>query len=320
MMIRTPDNTPSHNQDDLATRWIARFLEALAAERDLAQATQSAYQSDLQAYITTLTKKNTDFHHAHAQDLHAHLESLAQRGLCARSRARALAAIRGFHDFLIEEGIRTDSPCASIDHPRFQPSLPQSLDRSSIQALITAAACRNDGGRLESIIELLYGTGLRISELVRLEAEPFRHDYDSLMIRGKGKHERIILLGIPARKACARWLANRDRLPAPLRRSPWLFPSKRRHRSGSGPITRQVVARDLHTLAVEVGLMRATPHQFRHSFATHMLEGGADLITLRDLLGHADIATTQIYTHIDIRQRRAVIARHPLARIASGNR
>jgi integrase/recombinase XerD len=211
--------------------------------------------------------------------------------------------------------VRPDDPTLHLDRPRQTRPLPRYLSEAEVTALIDAARARQgaEGVRLMALLELLYATGLRVSELVGLPIAALAADRSSLRVRGKGDKERLVPIGAHARNALGQWLAHRAKLNLPPARRGWLFPSRGR----SGHLTRQRVAQLLHDLAIEVGLdpSRLSPHVLRHAFASHLLANGADLRTVQAMLGHADIATTQIYTHLQPERLQAVVAtHHPLAR------
>ncbi len=241
------------------------------------------------------------------------LVSGMQTGLAARSVARRLSALRQLMGWLVEEGLRTDNPCRWIDSPKQPASLPKSLSEAEMAALITgrARAARNSSQarRMTAMLELLYATGLRVSELVSLPVDQFRRDLATIVVTGKGGRERLVAVGAPARAAVASWLEARDAMAAHVT-SPFLFPD------GDTHMSRQHFAASLKDLAALAGLdpRRVSPHVVRHSFATHMLNRGADLRGLQTLLGHADISTTQIYTATrPERLAGLVAAAHPLA-------
>jgi integrase/recombinase XerD len=222
--------------------------------------------------------------------------------------------MRQFHRFLIEEDVRGDDPTAVIDTPRATRSLPKFLDVSEVAALLDAAGRRegSQGRRLVALLETLYATGLRVSELVGLPLSALEREHEILLVRGKGGKERIVPVNATARAALQAYLDVRGRFLSGGRPSPWLFPS----RAAEGHLTRRRCGQLLKELALEVGLdpARVSPHVLRHAFATHLLHNGADLRSLQRMLGHADISTTEIYTHVlDERLRTLVERHHPLA-------
>jgi integrase/recombinase XerD len=297
------------------SRRIEAFLEMLAAERGAARLTLAAYRNDLGDLAGFLAGSGLAVEAADAAALHDYLGAAATRRLAPRTLARRLSAMRQFYRFLVSDGSRTDDPTAGIDAPHLGRPLPKILSESEVAALIAAAEARGDedGVRLRCLLELLYATGLRVSELVSLPLAGAQRDPRFLLVRGKGGKERVVPLSDPARRALAAYLIERSRFLPQQRPSRWLFPS----RSAAGHLTRQRCSQLLKELALAAGLdpARLSPHVLRHAFASHLLDGGADLRSLQQLLGHADIATTQIYTHVQgERLRRLVETAHPLAR------
>jgi len=296
-------------------RQIETFLEMLAAERGAARATIEAYRRDLHDAASFLGRSATTLGEARPDDLRRYLAALARRQLAARSVARRLSALRQFYGFLVLEGVRRDDPCRDLDAPRLGRPLPKILSTEDVQALI-AAANRNrsaEGRRLLVILELLYATGMRVSELVQLPIAAARGGLRTLVVRGKGHKERMVPLGAPAQRALAAYHACRSQFLGEAGRSPWLFPS----RGTGGHLSRRRVAQLLKGLAAEAGIdpQRLSPHVLRHAFASHLVDGGADLRSVQEMLGHADIATTEVYTHVQqSRLQRLVESHHPLAR------
>jgi integrase/recombinase XerD len=291
------------------------FLEMLAVERGASRHTLSAYARDLADAAAFVLTRGRTLEAATSDDLRAWLAALDGEGLKGATIARKLSALRQYCRFLYLEQVRPDDPSLHLDRPRPERRLPRYLSEAEVNRLITAAQARQgaDGLRLLALLELLYATGLRISELVGLPMAALAADRRSLRVRGKGDKERLVPIGGPAQGALANWLAHRAGLElTPLRRR-WLFPS----RSRQGHLTRQRVAQLLRDLAIEAGIdpLRLSPHVLRHAFASHLLANGADLRTVQAMLGHADIATTQIYTHLQPgRLQEVVDAHHPLAR------
>jgi integrase/recombinase XerD len=319
-MRASRNNRPAALPDAAAARRLEAFLEMLAAERGAARLTLAAYRNDLADLAAFLAGRGAALDSADAPALHDYLSAMTTRRLAPRTLVRRLSAMRQFFRFLVSEGVRADDPTAGLDSPRLGRSLPKTLDEVAVGQLIAAAASRPDdeGTRLRCLVELLYATGLRVSELVGLPLAAAQRDPRFLLVRGKGGKERVVPLSEPARQALAAWLACRNRLPAQGRRSDpgmarWLFPS----RGDSGHLTRQRCGQLLKELALDAGLdpARLSPHVLRHAFASHLLDHGADLRSVQQMLGHADIATTQIYTHVQsARLRRLVETAHPLAR------
>lgn len=303
-------------------RELETFLEMLVAERNAAANTEAAYRRDLVDFQAFLAKRGGSLATADGDAIRAYLARLAQAGMTARTAARRLSAIRQFYRFLVGEGRRSDDPTAAIDGPKLGRPLPKLLSEAEVARLIDAASRLSgaEGRRLVAMAELLYATGLRVSELVSLPLAAVERDPRVLLVRGKGNKERIVPLSEPARDALAAYRKRRPEfLAGPAERkapSPWLFPS----RGASGHLTRVRVAQLLKRLAAEAGIepRRVSPHVLRHAFATHLLDRGADLRSLQQMLGHADISTTQIYTHVAGERRQALVRdHHPLAAAAA---
>jgi integrase/recombinase XerD len=274
------------------------------AERGAARNTIAAYQADLTDFAGFAAARGQPPAAADAATLQAYMAGLHRAGLSARTAARRLSALRQFHLFLLREAIRADDPTALLDTPRLPKVLPKYLSEQEVDALLTTAATRD--GPAHAALEILYASGLRVSELLGLPRSALSTDAAVLLIRGKGGKERIVPLSDAARGAAAALARRRDRP------SPWLFAGRDPHHA----MTRQGFALQLKQVALEAGLdpARVSPHVLRHSFASHLLARGADLRSLQLLLGHADISTTQIYTHVLAeRLQRLVETHHPLA-------
>jgi integrase/recombinase XerD len=287
----------------------------LAAERGAARATIEAYRRDLVDAVSFLARDTIPLDRAKAADLRRYLGALARRSLAPRSTARRLSALRQFFGFLVLEGRRRDDPTREIDSPQLGRPLPKVVSVEEVQALISAASQDRsaEGLRLSAMLELLYATGLRISELVELPLTAARGEALVLTVRGKGDKERMVPLSDPARRALAAYHTCRGHFLGEGKHSRWLFPS----RSSGGHLTRRRAAQLLKALAPKAGIdpQRLSPHVLRHAFASHLVDGGADLRSVQEMLGHADIATTEIYTHVQRgRLQRLVEAHHPLAR------
>jgi len=298
----------------MTTHQIETFLEMMAVERDASPHTLSAYARDLadaEAHLGSGGLMAAD-----AAAIEGWYASLSTRGLSAATAARRRSAVRQFYRFAMTEGWRTDDPSRRLDAPRAGRSLPRVLTREEIERLLAAAADRDGPGalRLIALMELAYASGLRVSELLGLKVEAVRRDPAFLIVRGKGGKERLAPLNTSARVAVRAWLTARDAARNPqVPDSPWLFPSS----GASGHLTPRRFAQLLDEAAISAGIdpARISPHVLRHAFATHLLEGGADLRIVQTLLGHADIATTQIYTHVATdRLTQVMLSKHPLAR------
>lgn len=302
--------------------WISAFLDAQAAEAGAATNTQLAYARDLRDVSGWMAARGLDFAGAARGDIEAYLISCDAEGLSKATRARRLSAIRQLYRFAFEEGWRTDNPAIQIRGPGRDKKLPQTLEIKEVDRLLTAArdAGRKASDRLRNtcLMELLYATGMRVSELVSLPVTAARGDPRMLLIRGKGEKERMVPLSPPARAALRDWLTARDTAEDEGRAkgrapSPFLFPTHAK----AGHLTRHRFYILIKEIAVAAGVSPAkvTPHTLRHAFATHLLANGADLRAIQTLLGHADVATTEIYTHVlDERLKELVLEHHPLAR------
>lgn len=297
---------------------IEAFLEMMSAERGAAENTLSSYRRDLEDASEAIKGGLAG---AGSADIRAYLDDIAARGFAPTSQARKLSAIRQFFKFLYAEGLRGDDPTGTLDSPRKGRPLPKTMSEAETERLLDRAAQEAaepgpDGDRLaalrlHALVEVLYATGLRVSELVGLPVAVALRDDRFFMVRGKGDKERMVPLSAKARTAMRVWLAARAERPA-FAESPFLFPAS----SDSGHLSRQVFARDLKGLAARSGIEAAkiSPHVLRHAFASHLLQNGADLRAVQQLLGHADISTTQIYTHVlEERLVRLVNDHHPLA-------
>jgi integrase/recombinase XerD len=302
---------------------IEAFLEMLSAERGARPNTLAAYAHDLQDADAFARARGRALAQARADDLAAYAASLTRDGLAPATAARRLSALRQFFRFLLLENARGDDPTAKLEGPKRRASLPKTLDVNEIERLIAAAGGRGEASapRDRALIELLYGGGLRVSELIELplKAAP-RPGQAYMIVNGKGGKERMVVIGAMALEALRAYLIARESfLPqkAPGKRAKaqrWLFPSAT---AADGKLTRRRVAQILDECAKSAGLdpTRVSPHVLRHAFATHLVEGGADLRTVQTLLGHADIATTQIYTHVaDGRLKTLVESAHPLSK------
>jgi len=304
---------------------IDEFLKMLAAERGAAANTLAAYRRDLDdfaAYLSAVPGRRLET--AHSADISAYLASLADVGMASSSRARKLSAIRQLYKFLAADELIDEDPSHGMSGPKARRNLPRVLSVAEVDRLIETARARIEGTggrerlralRLYCLLELIYATGMRVSELVGLPRRVVAGDRRTLLIRGKGGRERLVPLNAPARQALDDYLAMQrsgGEGLSPSITSPWLFPTS----SAEGHLTRQRFAQDLKELASEAGIgsERVSPHVLRHAFASHLLDRGADLRAVQQLLGHADISTTEIYTHVLAeRLKRLVNEHHPLA-------
>ncbi len=356
MTRRTRARPGDGSRSDRGLRHVEAFLEMLAAEHGAAANTIESYRRDLADFAAFAAKRDVRPEDADSRSLRDYLARLAQAGMSASTSARRLSALRRFFRFLHGEGVRSDDPTTALEGPRTMRPLPKYLNEAEVEKLLAAARAWKgaEGARLLALLEVLYATGLRVSELVALPLSALPREGRMLIVRGKGGKERMVPLSEPAEAALAAWRAVREQfIPArpgrgasidnargdsPARTamanvkarvkakakakarslssgrdSPWLFPS----RGASGHLTRARFQQLLKELAAAAGVppRRVSPHVLRHSFASHMLAHGADLRALQQMLGHADIATTQIYTHVlEDRLKALVAASHPLAR------
>ncbi|MFY9971729.1 MAG: tyrosine recombinase [Roseiarcus sp.] len=303
-------------------RLVVGFLEALASERGASPNTIEAYRRDLSDYEGSLGDQGTDALKAGAAHVRAYLSSRGANGLSAASLARRLSAIRQFHKHLYAEGRRRDDPTLAIQGSRRARPLPKMLTVAEVDRLIATAREGLDASerplrerlaaaRMACVIEVIYASGLRVSEVLSLPKSAARLKEPVLTVRGKGGKERLALLSNPARAAMAAYRTLLSEAAPGAAALPWLFPAL----SASGHLTRQAFARDLKIAAAAAGIpaSRVSPHVLRHAFASHLLQNGADLRVVQDLLGHADISTTQIYTHVlDERAKAMVRDLHPM--------
>ncbi|MDE0799292.1 MAG: site-specific tyrosine recombinase XerD [Rhodospirillaceae bacterium] len=294
------------------SRYIESFLDMMSAERGASLHTLDAYSRDIIGFSESI---DGDVARATSEQLRDYFEGILAQGLRPRTAARRLSCLRQFFQFLFAEGVRDDDPTSVLDSPRQGLRLPKYLGEGEVDLLLEAARSKNTPAalRLTAILELLYASGLRISELVSLPLAAVVRERPVIIVRGKGNKERMVPIGAPARAAIASYLKVRQSfVPANAKSSCWLFPS----RGIVGHVSRDAVAKSLKGLAIAAGIApaRVSPHVLRHSFASHLLAHGADLRSLQQMLGHADISTTQIYTHVlDERLRRLVETNHPLA-------
>ncbi|WP_045389697.1 tyrosine recombinase [Falsirhodobacter sp. alg1] len=303
-------------------RWISVFLDAQAAEAGAARNTLLAYGRDLRDFAGWLARRNSDFACATREMIEDYLIFCDAQGLSVSTRARRLVAIRQLYRFAHEDGLRADDPSLRLKGPGQSKRLPGTLSLDEVERLLEVA---RDTGRSDAVqmrnrclMELLYATGMRVSELVELTLTAAKGNPEMLLVRGKGGKERLVPLSPPAKEALTVWVAEREAEDARLLRdgnspSRFLFPGG----GVTGHLTREHFFRMVQKMAVAAGISpsRVTPHKLRHAFATHLLAGGADLRSIQTMLGHADIGTVEIYTHVvDQQMRDLVLNHHPLAK------
>jgi integrase/recombinase XerD len=303
-------------------RLVEAFLEAIASERGASRNTIEAYRRDLADYTDFLAARGANALKASSAEVRGFIAARGADGLAAASLARRLSSVRQFHKHLYLEGRRDDDPTLAIEGPRRARPLPKVLSVAEVDRLIAAARegleaperpprARLATARMACLIELIYASGLRVSELVALPKSAARAKEPLIAVRGKGGKERLVPISVPARAAMRAYRDLLDQHAPAAAAGPWLFPAD----SDSGHLTRQAFARDLKATAAAAGIAaaRVSPHVLRHAFASHLLQNGADLRVVQDLLGHADISTTQIYTHVlDERAKAMVRDLHPL--------
>ena len=302
-------------------RALELFLDMLLSERGASGNTVENYQRDIKRFQSSQQTRDSSLADADTADIRSYLGELAKDKFAPRTAARHLSALRQFYRFLQAEDLCPENPCASVEGPRLGRTLPKILSEDQVALLLAAARSRIPGEnsrtrgkadaiRLLALVELLYATGLRVSELVELPLQNVVKGRKCLLVRGKGDKERIVPVGEPAEAALTNYLEFRDLHLGKVKRSKWLFPSR------GGHLTRHRFAQILKHLAIEAGLPpeNVSPHVLRHAFASHLLANGADLRAVQKMLGHEDISTTQIYTHIlDDRLKAVVRDHHPLA-------
>lgn len=322
-MNTSPANSAAINTDDALLA--ESFLEMMSAERGASTNTLDAYRRDIERYLGFLADTGDDSIHCGSETVRQFLGTVSAKGAAASTQARILSSVRQFHKFLYGDGLRGDDPTAVVDAPKQSRPLPKVLSIEEVDRLIVTAEAEADQRagsaattlrrlRMLALLETLYASGLRVSELVALPRAAAKGDGPFLTVTGKGNKERLVPLSARARKALDRYSRLLEKQEEDSREaSPFLFPAASRE----GHLTRQAFARDLKDLAVRAGLApsRMSPHVLRHAFASHLLQNGADLRAVQQLLGHADISTTQIYTHVlDERLRELVESHHPLAK------
>lgn len=293
----------------------------MAAERGAGKNTLDAYKRDLSDFANFLATRRIETIAASGEDIRDFLADLAERQLSSATAARKLAAVRQFHRFLFTDGLRSDDPAANISSPKQGRPLPKVLSEADVERLLEAAHAKTgeEGMRLACLVELIYAGGLRVSELIGLPLRAVPRERDHLVILGKGNKERRVPIGRHAQEALGIWLACRARLQLTPLQAQFVFPS----RGKLGHLTRQRFHQMLDSLALDAGIdpKHISPHVMRHAFATHLLERGADLRSLQTMLGHSDVATTEIYTHVsDGRLAQLVHDHHPAANAAIADR
>lgn len=293
---------------------IENFLEMMSAEKGAANNTICAYKADLENYLSFIISKKISFKNIPREKIIIHLGNLSKDGLSAKTIARHLSAIKQFHNFLLVERISNNDPSRNIASPKQIKSLPKNLLISEVEKLLDLSlkeieiaknpAKQKKAQRLYVLLELLYATGMRVSELVSLKSQDIMRDNFFITIKGKANKERIVPLNDKARDALNMWIKNNPK-------NQYLFPAN----SKSKHLERQVFARDLKALAIRANIdsAKVSPHVLRHAFASHLLQGGANLRIVQTLLGHSDISTTQIYTHILDERLKELVALHPLS-------
>ena len=287
---------------------LMNFLSVLVAEQGASPRTIAAYQSDIEDLQFFLKNHHKTLEKATGDDLSDYMKVVVKNALSPRTQARRLSAFREFYRYLYSEGIRKDNPTEWVDSPKIGKALPKYLSEKEVDLLLKQAEEKNF--RLKVLLEILYASGMRVSELVGLPTASVLSEGSMIMITGKGSKQRMVPLNDPARSAIDLWLTQRE---VPLKRkSKWLFPSK----SATGHLTRDAFYKEIKELAVECGIppSKVSPHVFRHSFASHLIAHDADLRSVQKMLGHADISTTEIYTHVLAdRLKKAVQTKHPLS-------
>lgn len=311
---------------DLSAAHLEAFLEMMIAERGAADNTIESYQRDLTEVSNFLSERRTSLNKATSDDIKAYLKQMSDEGYAASSQSRHLSSMKQFYRFLHDEGILDDDPTGIIDAPKSGLKLPKTLSEDEVGQLLDLAeaeakTAKGDKDlisktRFRALLELLYATGMRVSELVALPIGVLKRDVPFLIIKGKGNKERLVPISQAAKSALADYLAAMEAYQAKQKNpveTPFLFPAN----SKTGYLARQVFARELKSIAAQAGIdvEKVSPHVLRHAFASHLLSNGADLRAVQELLGHSDISTTQIYTHVlDERLKKLVNEHHPLAK------
>lgn len=291
---------------------IESFLSVIVAERGASPRTVQAYEHDLKDLTAFLKTRGKNLDTAQSVDLEQYMHAVVADGLSPKTQARRASAMREFYRFMYTEGYREDNPTDVLDSPKTGKPLPKYLSEKEVADLLDAARDKNE--RLYTLLEVIYASGMRVSELVSLPLNAVLDDNHAIMVTGKGRKQRLVPLNEPAQRAIAHWLVMRESFLKRGQKSKWLFPTIARQ----GYLTRDGFFKELKKLALCVGIDPAhvSPHVFRHSFASHLIAHDADLRSVQKLLGHADIATTEIYTHIlPDRVKKLVKSKHPLAHL-----
>lgn len=293
---------------------LQRYLDSLKVERGLARNTLAAYAADLTHFAAFLESKKMNWNRISEAQILEYLVSLSKGGLKSRSVVRHLVSVRGFYRYLAKEGETAIDPTQNVDLPKGGRKLPDFLSKVEIERVLAAADGDSpEGSRNNAMMELLYATGLRVSELVSLKVEDLNLESGFLTVIGKGSRERIVPVGRQAVKALRHYIADAREALRKGRATSVLFLTRQGKRMSRG-MTRQGFWEILRTLVTKAGIdRRVSPHMLRHSFATHLLEGGADLRAVQAMLGHSDISTTQIYTHLNLQHLKEISSRHPRA-------
>ena len=289
---------------------LMNFLSVLVAEQGASPRTIAAYQSDIEDLQFFLKNHHKTLEKATGDDLSDYMKVVVKNALSPSTQARRLSAFREFYRYLYSEGIREDNPTEWVDSPKIGKALPKYLSEEEVNRLLKQAEEKNF--RLKVLLEILYASGMRVSELVGLPSAAVLSEGSMIMISGKGGKQRMVPLNDPARRAIDLWLTQRETALPRGRKSKWLFPSK----SSTGHLTRDAFYKEIKELAIECGIppSKVSPHVFRHSFASHLIAHDADLRSVQKMLGHADISTTEIYTHVLAdRLKKVVQTKHPLS-------
>ncbi|MBP5534094.1 MAG: site-specific tyrosine recombinase XerD [Alphaproteobacteria bacterium] len=301
-------------RSEAVNKWIESFLQSMVAERGASPRTVEAYRHDLEDLSAFLSRKGIALHKSKRDNLQDYMHIVVKNGLSERTQARRLSSMHEFFRFLYSEGVRDDNPTELLDSPKIGKSLPKYLTEKEIVELINKAD-EKKVERLSVLLELAYASGMRVSELVGLPLTAVLQEGQMIMITGKGGKQRMVPLNDIAYRRLDNWLiGGREDSLEGARKSKWLFPSK----SGTGHYTRDAFFKALKELALECGInpKRVSPHVLRHSFASHLVAHDADLRSVQKMLGHSDIATTEIYTHVmEDRLKKIISEKHPLSNI-----